>query len=333
MGIDVRPVNPDDEATMATRTAILGAVRAHDVPDFPPICPVRAAGRLRYPADAWDVASWLGYLHGRPVGVLTRWLPLRENLGNMGIELFVLPEYRRRGLGRALYAFATDHARERGRVRITSDSVATLPGGVPRDEAGGAFAEAVGAKPALDDVRRRLDLSTVDIPEPVEAQGYSLITWRDHAPEEYLDDIARLDGRLVLDAPSGDLVVEAWRTDAGRHRNEEGASVLRGERQYHSGIRHDASGTLVAWTTLLFNATVPWHAWQHITIVDPDHRGHGHGYRVKVANLRYALAHEPTLTIVDTWNASSNVHMIAINEAVGFRAVDAWCEWQHELSG
>jgi GNAT superfamily N-acetyltransferase len=332
MGIEVRPVDPADDATVATRTAILGAVRAHDVPDFPPVCPVRAAGRLRYPGASLDVASWLGYLDGRPAGVLTRWLPLRENLGNMMIELMVDPGYRRRGVGRALYDFAVGHAHERGRVRITSDSVDTLPGGVPRDGAGAAFAEAMGAKPALDDVRRRLDLSTVDIAAPRTAPGYSVVTWRDRAPDEYVDDIARLDGRLVLDAPVGDLVVEPWRTDAARHREEEEASVARGERQYHSGIRHDATGALVAWSTLLFNATVPWHAWQHITIVDPEHRGHGLGYRVKVANLRFTLGHEPALKIVDTWNASSNVHMIAINEAVGFRAVDAWHQWQHELS-
>ena len=43
MDIEVRPVDPDDDATVATRTAILGAARAHDVPDFPPVCPVRDA--------------------------------------------------------------------------------------------------------------------------------------------------------------------------------------------------------------------------------------------------------------------------------------------------
>jgi hypothetical protein len=52
----------------------------------------------------------------------------------------------------------------------------------------------------------------------------------------------------------------------------------------------------------------------------------------KVANLRYTLAQEPALWTIDTWNAESNTHMIAINEAVGFRAVDAWSHLQHELT-
>jgi GNAT superfamily N-acetyltransferase len=334
MDIDVRVVDPYDDDAMAARTGILTRVRAHDVPDFPPVCPVRAAGRLRHQAPTYEVTSWLGYLDGQPAGVLTCWLPLVENLGNMQIELVVDPAYRRRGVGRTLYDLAVAYAREQDRVRITADTVTSLPDGPARDESGNAFAEAMGAKPALYDVRRRLDLSTVDIHAlvPVEAPGYTVVHWRDRAPEEHLDDLARLDGRFVLDAPSGDLVVEPFKTDGARIRSEEESSIARRERTYHTGIRHDASGALVAWTTLCFNATVPDHAWQHITIVDPGHRGHRLGLRVKVENVRWTLGHEPALRTVDTWNAAENTHMIAINEALGYRPVDGNHEWQHELS-
>ena len=334
MDIEVRAVDPDDDETLHARTAILAAARARDVPDFPPVCPVREVGQLRHPSRAADLVSWLAYLDGQPVGVLTEWLPLRENLGNVRLELVVDPAYRRRRVGTALYAFAVADARKRGRVRIISDAVGQLPGGAPRDGGGNAFAEAMGAKPALDDVRRRLDVSTVDIDalEPLPLPGYTPVYWRDRAPEEHLADIGRLDGRLVLDAPSGDLVIEPPKVDAERIRDEELSSAHCGERRYHTGIRHDASGSLVAWTTLAFEATVPDHAWQQITIVDPDHRGHRLGLRVKLANLRYALGHEPALRVIDTWNAAANVHMIAINEAIGYRAVDVWCQWQHELS-
>jgi hypothetical protein len=34
---------------------------------------------------------------------------------------------------------------------------------------------------------------------------------------------------------------------------------------------------------------------------------------------------------INTWNAASNQHMIAINEALGFRVMDNWVTWQHEL--
>jgi hypothetical protein len=41
-------------------------------------------------------------------------------------------------------------------------SVESLAGGVPRDSSGSAFAAAMGARPALRDVRSRLDLTSSD---------------------------------------------------------------------------------------------------------------------------------------------------------------------------
>jgi hypothetical protein len=34
---------------------------------------------------------------------------------------------------------------------------------------------------------------------------------------------------------------------------------------------------------------------------------------------------------IDTWNAAVNVHMISINERMGFRPVDAWIDWQTDI--
>jgi GNAT superfamily N-acetyltransferase len=335
MDIDVRPVDPADDEAVAVRTAIIAAARAYDVPDFPPVCPRHTVGRLRNPNAGEEAGAWLGYLDGRPAGVLSWWLPTRENLGNAYIELAVAPPDRRRGVGRALYEHAVAQARSRGRVRITADAVAPLPGGPPRDDTSSGFAAAMGAKSALEDVRRRLDLSTVDIRtlDAVPAPGYSVVSWRDHAPGEHLADIGRLDGRLITDAPLGDLVLEPPKVDEARVREDEAAAVARGETKYHTGIRHDASGRLVAWTTIAFNFSVRWHAFQHITIVDPEHRGHRLGLRVKVANLVHTLGYEPELRVVDTWNAAQNRHMIAINEQMGYRPVDLWRSWQHEFRG
>jgi GNAT superfamily N-acetyltransferase len=333
MDIEVRAVDPLDEGGLAARHGVATAALAEDIPDFPPPCPVRYGSALRHPSPGTDVRSFLAYADGQPAAVATLWLPLLENTGNARMDLQTAPAYRRRGVGRALHAYAVEVARQRGRVRLRGETVSALPGGVPRDGAGRAFATAMGASEALVEVRRRLDLSTVDIaalPVP-EAPGYTVVRWRDRAPDAYLADIGRLDGRMVTDAPQGDLVVEPAEIDAERIRGDEAAAAARGERRYHTGIRHDATGALVAWTTLAFEPTIPDHAWQHITIVDPAHRGHRLGIWSKLANLRYARAREPALRTVDTWNAATNAHMIAINEAIGFRAVDAFTQWQQAI--
>jgi hypothetical protein len=82
---------------------------------------------------------------------------------------------------------------------------------------------------------------------------------------------------------------------------------------------------------MMLEKTVPEHAWQGITLVAPEHRGHRLGTIVKIENLRYALAHESALASIDTWNAEVNQYMIAINEAMGYRAIEVSVDWQQEL--
>ena len=333
MGIDVRRVDPHDREAVAARHAIAAAALAHDVPDFPPLCPVHYAGYLHHPGRTNARLAWVGYLGRQPAGALDLELPLLDNTGTAWTALQVAPGYRRRGVGRALLAVADAAAREHGRTRLVADAVAALPGGVPRDPAGPAFARAISATQVYDEVRRRLDLSTVDIDRPAVPAGYSIVQWPGVAPEEYRADIAGLDRTLIADAPHGDLGHELPEPDPERIRDFEETHLARGERLYHTTVRHDATGALVAWTALGFEATVPDHAWQFVTVVDPQHRGRRLGMAVKVANLRYAAEREPALRTIDTWNAATNTHMIAINEALGFRPVDAWSKWQHNVAG
>jgi GNAT superfamily N-acetyltransferase len=333
MDIEVRAIDPHDDAALAAHQEVAAAAEEHDVPDFPTPCPVWYAGLLRYPKRSSKRFAWIAYLDGQPAGTLDLDLPMLDNTGNADVELRVAPKHRRRGVGRVLHEKAVAVAREHGRVRLIGEAVATLPGGPPRDGAGAAFAAAMGAKEALVEIRRRLELSTVDIVGlgAAEAPGYSLVRWRQRAPEDIVADVGRLDARMFTDPPLGDLVIEKPTIDVARVRETEESHVRRGERTYHSGVRHDATGALVAWTMFALESTVPDHAWQNVTIVDPDHRGHRLGMWIKLANLKYLMAHEPAVRAIDTWNATSNTHMIAINEAVGFRPVDAWGMWQQEI--
>jgi hypothetical protein len=44
-------------------------------------------------------------------------------------------------------------------------------------------------------------------------------------------------------------------------------------------------------------------------------------------------SYRPRMRYVHTWNAEVNAHMIGINEAVGYRAVDRWIAYQKKLAG
>jgi GNAT superfamily N-acetyltransferase len=339
MDLAVSPLDVTDDAATEQAYEITAACVAADRPDFPPTCRQHFFGGLRHPMPGNRPQHALAHLDGVPVGYLELGLPYLDNTDNAEVEIHVLPAYRRRGVGRALHEYAVRVVRGLGRKRIIGMSVAPLPGGPARSEPGTPFAAALGAKAALADVRRRLDVTALDeagLDRLLEAArpraaGYSLVRWQGAVPAEYVDDVAYLDGRLLEDAPMGDLEWEPEKVDAARVRAVEAARVVRGRRGYHAGMRDDETGRLVAWTMLDFGATSPWHAFQQITIVEPRHRGHRLGTIVKVENLRYAMAHEPGLRVVDTWNAAVNDHMISINEAMGFRPVDGWNSWQLKL--
>jgi GNAT superfamily N-acetyltransferase len=336
---DITPLDPADAPLVEAVQALRVAVDATDTPDFPPPCPREFRADLTARTSGRRVEPFVARIDGAVVGYLALWLPLRDNLDNADASLMVHPDHRRRGIGRALHAYAVARVREIGRKRLTGASVEALPGGPARSDAGRAFGTAVGAKASLDEVRRRLDLTTADRAAMAEmlaaarsrATGYQLVTWGNRTPDEYVADIGYLEGRLNTDAPIGDLTLEPEQVDERRLREREKVLGAAGMTVYSAGAVHEDSGKLVALTTLGRTATVPWHAWQWITLVDPDHRGHRLGALVKIENLRLAEEHEPELRMIDTWNAAVNSHMISINEAMGFRAVDSWVMWQQEV--
>jgi GNAT superfamily N-acetyltransferase len=331
MQIDVVPFGDTDEAAALRAYEIKGAGWRAITPDMPYESAAHFLFGVRKPAPGSAAEHALAYLDGVPVGYLSLDLPLLDNLDNAGADLWVAPAYRRRGVGRGLWTYAAGRIRALGRKRITVESAES-------PEATG-FAAAVGAAAALRERRSRLDVTAIDeghlsamLAEAwTHADGYRLIRWQGVPPEQYIDHVAYLDSRFMTDAPTGDLEWEPENIDADRVRKHEQRWIARGVGRFHTGMVHSGSDRLVAWTTLSGADDTPTHLWQHITLVDPLHRGHRLGTIAKVENLAYAREHRPALAAIDTWNATSNEYMLAINRAMGFRAVDTWVEWQQTV--
>jgi GNAT superfamily N-acetyltransferase len=253
---------------------------------------------------------------GEAIGLLLTALPQLESLDTANLELHVHPAHRRRGVGRALF----EVAKRTGRKHLVSAAVDDSP-----------FAEAMGAKPALTELRSRLELTeTLPALTPV-AAGYRLISWTDRVADEYVHDLAALESRLFADSPMGELEWEPEKVDAARIREAEASIRARGRIGVHTGAIHEASGRLIAWTHITCRTDVPWHGWQQITLVDPGHRGHRLGLAIKTANLPYARSAAPELRAVDTLNAEANAPMLAVNTALGFRPVNRLVMWQLTL--
>jgi GNAT superfamily N-acetyltransferase len=326
--LTVKALDPTDVVGLKAWYDVQAAAGRHDVPDFPVESLRRHMVRLAKPWPNMTERALLASADDAVVGFASATLPSLENTGTLYLDLRVHPDHRRRGIGTRLleeiYAIARDHQRD----LIEIQTVAALPGGIARDEAGKAFVGRLADAPALHEVRRRWSADRAPAAIEQLAVGYSLVYWRDRSPDDIVDGIAALDSRLILDAPMGDLQVEPEKFDVERVRATEAARRDRGDHFYCAAARHDATGAVVAYTMISFDNGIDDHAWQQITIVDPQHRGRRLGLAVKQANQEYVRSHEPLLRDIDTWNAESNTHMIAVNEQLGYRPVDAWQIWQ-----
>ncbi|NDL57541.1 GNAT family N-acetyltransferase [Phytoactinopolyspora mesophila] len=330
--MQIRPITATEDAFSAWYDVYLTAHVA-DYPNGPRFTEqeLRVAYRGH---EHHDVRLWLAEDGGQAVGAGLLGLPLRDNLKLAEPEIWVRPEARRRGVGTLLLQTAYEAAREHGR----SSLLTYLEGPASTDmTAGTFFAEHHGFTRRITEIARvqrpPFDLDAiakaVDEAEPM-AAGYEILTWTVRAPDEHIDEVARLEARLSTDAPLGELDYEAEVWDAARIRKSEERAAEMG-RQTWSAVAVLPDGTMTGLTTLSISRESDDNGFQDTTIVDPAHRGHRLGLLLKAANLRQVLRDRPGIQAIWTWNADSNAHMISVNETLGYR-IEGWSAgFQREL--
>ena len=163
--------------------------------------------------------------------------------------------------------------------------------------------------------------------------GYTLLTFADRWPDELVADRCELGRRMSTDVPMGEqeLDEEVW--DAARVRQIEAAFAAQNRAKVIAVARDDESGRLAGFTEIAVPLGAPESVWQHDTLVMREHRGHGLGYAMKVANLaaleqRFGAGPRR----VSTWNAAENAPMIAVNDEMGFEVVSRSNHWLKKLS-
>jgi GNAT superfamily N-acetyltransferase len=321
MRISAVPLDSPDDAF-----GIVCSCQDFDQPDLPALPREAFLAALDNPWPGLTYERYLAKDRDEPIGYLVLGFPQHDNRTLVEVDLLVLPDKRRRGAGRVLLDLARERARAHGRRHLIGKTVQNRPDG-------SAFAEAIGGQAALQQLRYRLDLTQVDqgrldalLAEAWKhASGYELVQWVGVPPDDVIDDVAAIGNRLFIDSPIGDLPLEPEQLDADQIRRAESANVSRGRKTYNTGVRHD--GHLVGWTAIAGLLAEPRRAWQQITLVLPEDRGHRLGLVLKLENLKFVRAHRPGLQYIDTLNALSNDHMRAINQQIGFAAAESIIQW------
>ncbi len=331
--MDIRDIDPRDEVLLHRHWEIGKAAEDASRPyDF--YVPWETA-RLSYDEDRDDVdIVLLGAFDGdRMWGAARVELPLLDNLHSASGIYYVHPDRQRQGFGRALADASYDVSRQRGR-RVMMTEAHTPTG---ETSAGVLFAESMGFTRALEDGIKVVDLPDTEVLWPALAdkaaarhEGYRIVTWQDHVPDEYVEGYCRLNEMFFEEAPMGALEVEPERWDVSRVRRREERNARQGRADVAAGALAP-DGTLVALTEVMVNRRASHRGFQSGTLVDPAHRGHALGIAIKVANHQRVRTLFPECNVLLTGNADVNAPMNAVNETLGYREVERCVEMQREI--
>lgn len=250
--------------------------------------------------------------NGRPVGAAQAHVDPGELAE---VDVSVVPDCRREHVGLALAdAVRTALAGRADRIQVETYS-----------DAGVAFAQRVGLEVGNRESRQLLDL-------PVSAQRLAQIerpspeveikAWTGRCPEELVNDWARLTRQMDADVPMGDLTRSTRVTDVAAVRRNEERMKAQGYVLVNCLAR--IGGQSVGYTEMLVSGNDPEIVNQEDTLVDRAHRGRGVGRALKLANLRQLrqIPEARHSRWVQTYTATDNAAMLALNRAVGFRQAD-----------
>lgn len=320
MTVEIRPLVPaemsDAEVEAYQQVRVLAVLTDRPQDSVPGredslgllLTPIREFGPCRF---------WAAYVDGLLVGVATLGMPSAENshLGVARIEVHA--DYRRRGIGTDLLRVVVPVVREAGRRTI-------MGGGVKGPSACSEWGRSLGFVETQSVVQQRLTIANMDrrrwsVDTP---PGYRLVRWAESAPEELVASFA-VARQAILDAPDPGKSFQEIKWSAQRVREEEENHRRRNIEVRVVAAVSEQSGDVAGITEMLIFPESPEDGAQQDTAVLAAHRGCGLGVCMKAAMMNWLLAERPAMAHVMTTIDSGNVHMIRVNDQIGYETTSA----------
>ncbi|ANH38382.1 Mycothiol acetyltransferase [Nocardioides dokdonensis FR1436] len=327
----IEAVDPFDDDTFEAWHAVYLSSQRHV--REPAAVTAWTLGEMRPQMQAQGSKRWAGAFLGRvdEVPVASGYLatPLLDNLAQAQVSLDVGPDHRGRGHGSTMLAHLLRQAASRGRDVVTAET--SWEWDAPVDgagRAGPALLRRHGFELGLTEVLRVLDLPVAaERLHDLAAQAaphhaaYPLRSFVGRVPDELAEQWAAITASLSTEAPVGSLSVEAETGDVALLREEEDM-LARQARTRYASVALTADGQVAGYTEIVTTEHEPGKAYQWGTVIRREHRGRRLGSAVKTATLLLLQEHVADLHSVRTWNADSNTHMVAVNDALGYRPVE-----------
>jgi len=328
--MELLQIDPDDRGAVRDLVAIADAARVVDAPWMRPVDEEETRGHLLHGWDLEPRVPFLATAGDEVVGWAEYETSEWDNRHVAWLRFDVHPDHRRRGYGSEVWAALVDRARAEGRTTVGTH-------GWDQPAATG-FAAAHGLGCRSREICRRQLLADLDRSETdrlhaeaaAHATAYELVRLEGPVPEEELEAFAVMVA-AINDAPLDELDLEDEVHTPRRIRAYEEAQRLRGVRIRRLYARHRGTGELAGQTIVGVDSRRPHLSEQHDTSVVRAHRGHRLGLLLKLEMLSWLREVEPQLHQIDTFNAESNDHMVAVNEALGYRPLGRMLFFQKAL--
>ncbi len=253
------------------------------------------------------------------------------------LDVRVLPECRRLGIGTALAETVEAAAVEDGRTKLIVYAVSSVSadmqlasptgfGSVPRNNPEVRFL--LGRGYTLEQVERgsrlALPVDSADLTAHLAAAAaaagsdYRLHEWSGRIPARWRADMALLYTAMSTEEPSAGLEEPESVWTEERVIETEELEAGDGRTSLFAVVEHMPTGRLCGLTMLSVPAETTRVVTQEDTLVMPEHRGHRLGTRMKIANILQLQRDHPGHPAITTFNAEENRPMLDVNEAVGF---------------
>ena len=255
--------------------------------------------------------------------------PLQDNTQIGFLEINVLPDRRRRGIGTgACTTSPRKLCRADGRTSVCGEVYVAADGsGSPAS----AFAERLGFE-----VVHREDHLMLTLPVPEETverlrakagpAAYEILTWQGRCPDEHVAAFCEMRTRMENDVPTGEIDLEPVVVDETRLRTGE-ERIARSFLGITAAARRRDDGVFGGYSQLYLPHGAEF-VHQDDTLVMPEHRGNRVGTLLKLATLGIVQREHPGRVAIHTDTALDNHAMQATNRDFGYRPVERLHEMQ-----